>query len=206
MSQGASKQPTFWIIAGPNGSGKSTAYSMMSAEEPAGSIWIINPDALAARIASHEGLALLPDANLEAVRRIEAWLYASVAAHQTVGVETVLSTDKYRALVGKAKAQGFRIRAIFVFLDNADMNVERVRIRTTKGGHAVPEDKIRQRWPRSFDNFAWLLREADQADAFNNSGASPRHVLSKRGDTITLLEAPHPALSAVLEAAYPFED
>src|SRR5581483_9512592 len=85
-------RPELWIIAGANGSGKSTAYSQASIESPAGSIWIINPDELAKRIAEHEGLPLLPDANLAAVQRIEAWLYASVAAHQTVGVETVLST------------------------------------------------------------------------------------------------------------------
>ena len=37
-----------------------------------------------------------------AVRRIEAWLETSIKAHQTVGVETVLSTGKYRRLVTAA--------------------------------------------------------------------------------------------------------
>ncbi len=206
MSRSASKQPTLWTIAGPNGSGKSTAYDLLSAEEPAGSIWIINPDVLALRIAQHERLPLLPDANLEAVQRIEKWLYASIAAHQTVGVETVLSTPKYRKLVEEAKRQGFLIRVIFVFLDHVDLNVERVRIRTTKGGHAVPEDKIRARWQRSFDNFSWFLREADVVDVFNNSGAEPRRILAKRGDQLGLLETPHPALQACIEAAYPIAD
>jgi predicted ABC-type ATPase len=65
-------------------------------------VWIINPDVLTARIRTVEGRQL-QDANLEAVRRIEAWLEASIRAHQTVGVETVLSTDKYRRLVVAAK-------------------------------------------------------------------------------------------------------
>ena len=77
--------PALWIIAGANGSGKSTAYERSTIEAPAGGIWFINPDALAARIADHEHLPLTPDANLEAVRRIERWLHASVDAHQTVG-------------------------------------------------------------------------------------------------------------------------
>src|SRR5581483_4024755 len=132
-------RPELWIIAGANGSGKSTAYSQASIESPAGSIWIINPDELAKRIAEHEGLPLLPDANLAAVQRIEAWLYASVAAHQTVGVETVLSTPKYRALVEAAHAQGLSVRLVYVFLQSADLNFARVRRRVAAGGHDVAE-------------------------------------------------------------------
>jgi predicted ABC-type ATPase len=87
--------PVFLIIAGPNGSGKSSAYQDTDIEAFGRSIWIINPDLLAARIREVEGLDLTA-ANLESVRRIEAWLEASILAHQTVGVETVLSTPKYR--------------------------------------------------------------------------------------------------------------
>ncbi|WP_298744118.1 AAA family ATPase [uncultured Brevundimonas sp.] len=185
MSEKPSRRPTLWIVAGPNGSDKSTIYSMLSAEEPAGSIWIINPDELSRRIEAQEGLGL-PDANLEAVKRIEAWLYASVHAHQTVGVETVLSTDKYRALVREAKAYGFDIRMIFVFLPDPDLNVERVRIRVMKGGHDVPEDRIRARWSRSFEQFSWFLAEADRVDVFENSGAEPKLVMTRAGSSLTI--------------------
>jgi hypothetical protein len=95
-------RPIFRIVAGPNGSGKSTAYEDADIESFARSVWIINRDVLTARIRTVEGRQL-QDANLEAVRRIEAWLEASIRAHQTVGVETVLSTDKYRRLVVAAK-------------------------------------------------------------------------------------------------------
>ena len=123
----------------PTRLGKSTAYGQASIDAPAGSIWIINPDLLAQRIADHERVPLLPDANIAAVTRIETWLYASVAAHQTVGVETVLSTPKYRALVDRAHAEGFAVRLIYVFLQTAQLNVERVRQRVKQGGHDVAE-------------------------------------------------------------------
>ena len=187
VSAKPNRRPTLWIVAGPNGSGKSTIYSMLSADEPAGSIWIINPDELSKRIELQEKRPQR-DANLEAVTRIEAWLYASVHAHQTVGVETVLSTDKYRRLVREAKAHGFRVRMIFVFLSDPDLNVERVRIRVSKGGHDVPEDRIRSRWIKSFKEFAWHLGQADQIDVFENSGAEPRRVLTKVGDAVTILD------------------
>ncbi len=78
-----SDPPSLWIIAGANGSGKSTAYERASIDAPSGAVWFINPHALAKRIVDHEGLALNPTANLEAVQRIERWLHASVDAHQT---------------------------------------------------------------------------------------------------------------------------
>lgn len=176
---------------------------MLSAEEPSGSIWIINPDELSKRIAEQEHLPLNPEANLEAVLRIEAWLRASIKAHQTVGVETVLSTGKYRAVVDYAREYGFSIRIIFVFLESADMNVERVGVRVKKGGHAVPEDKIRDRRRRSFEQFAWFLREGDRVEAFDNSGAEPRLVLSKLGDVLTIHARLLPELAKAVADAYP---
>jgi predicted ABC-type ATPase len=122
------ERPILWIVAGPNGAGKSSLHENTEIEDFGRSVWIINPDFLADRIGTVE--ALEPDpANLEAVRRIEAWLYASIRAHQTVGVETVLSTGKYRALVAEAKRLGFEIRLIYVLLDSLERHIERVKMR-----------------------------------------------------------------------------
>jgi predicted ABC-type ATPase len=178
--------PSLWIIAGANGSGKSTAYERATIDAPSGGVWFINPDALAKRIVDHEGLPLNPDANLESVRRIERWLHASVDAHQTVGVETVLATDKYRRLVDRAHEQGFRVGLIYVFLKNADINVARVRDRVAKGGHDVPEASIRSRRSRSFNQLAWFFDNADLVDIFDNSGAEPRLAARKSGGEVTI--------------------
>ncbi|HEX8668055.1 MAG TPA: hypothetical protein VF727_06765, partial [Allosphingosinicella sp.] len=73
----------------------------------------MNPDLLTVRIQQQEGFP--PDeANAEAVIRIEAWLDTSLAVHKSVGVETVLSTGKYRPLVRKAKTLGFAIWLVYV--------------------------------------------------------------------------------------------
>lgn len=175
---------------------------MASVDEPAGSVWIINPDELAKRILEHEKLEPLP-ANLEAVRRIETWLYASLKVHQTIGVETVLSTGKYRALVEQARAQGFSVNLIYVFLESADLNVERVRTRVQKGGHSVPEDKIRERRLRSFQQFAWFFDAADRVDVYDNSGARPQLVLAKREDALWVYDDLPPELVESIEIAMP---
>ncbi len=182
---GPPEQPTLWIIAGANGSGKSSAYDRMSIDAPAGSVWIINPDLLSARIRDHEGLEDR-DANIAAVQRIEAWLRASVMAHQSVGVETVLSTAKYRRLVRLAKRQGFRIRMIYVVLKTAELNVQRVRLRVAKGGHDVPTPSILDRRRRSFGELPWFLTHADDVEVLDNSGAQPVLVARKTGDTLEI--------------------
>lgn len=172
MAISGESRPRLWIVAGPNGSGKSTAYGRGDVAGLDGSVWIINPDLLTVRLRDAERLALAA-ANLAAVQRIEAWLDASIEVHQTIGVETVLSSAKYRRLVEKAKAHGFEICFVFVFLRDADLQMERIRARVAKGGHDVPPDKVRDRRVRSFEQAGWFFWQADRAWLFDNSGGEP---------------------------------
>jgi predicted ABC-type ATPase len=182
-------------VAGPNGSGKSTIYANASIKDFGGSVWIINPDLLSARIQAIEAMDLRT-ANLQAVKRIYAWIEAIIAAHQTVGVETVLSTDKYRNLVVAAKAIGFEIRLIYVLLRSADMNVARVKMRVADGGHDVPEDKIVERRTRSLQQLPWFLAKVDGAWLFDNSGAEPRLIGTKIDGVIDIHSAAMPEVKA----------
>ena len=183
----SAEPPVFWIVAGPNGSGKSSAYQDANIEAFERPVWIINPDLLTARLQETEALDLRT-ANLQAVMRIEAWLDASIRAHQTVGVETVLSTDKYRRLVLAAKALKFQIRLTYVILDSPERSIERIRLRVKKGGHAVPEDKIVERYARSLEQLPWFLDQADQASLFDNSGTAPR-LIGEKKDGVIRVEA-----------------
>jgi predicted ABC-type ATPase len=149
------------------------------------SVWIVNPDLLAKRIRSMEGLEQ-DQANLEAVVRIERWLEVSIDVHKTVGVETVLSTDKYRRLVMRARERGFLVWLLYVVLDSPERNIERVRLRVQKGGHAVPEDKIRKRYAGSLNQLPWFLDQADSAWIFDNSGPAPKQIGKKQNGLITL--------------------
>jgi predicted ABC-type ATPase len=173
--------PRLWIVAEPNGSGKSTAYGRSDVAEFDGSVWIINPDLLTRRLQEQEGLAGQAG-NLAAVQRIEAWLEASIAVHQTIGVETVLSTDKYRRLVKQAKERGFEVRLIYVYLRSLELQLERIRLRVAKGGHDVPADKVAERRRRSFEQMPWFFNQAHQAWVFDNSGGEPKLVALKSKD------------------------
>jgi predicted ABC-type ATPase len=189
--------PSLWLIAGPNGSGKSSLYGSeqnaiygdTNIADAAHSFWIINPDLLTLRIRSVEKKSL-EEANLEAVRRIETWLWASVDAHQSVGVETVLSTDKYRPLVLKAKQRGFEVRLVYVLLRSPELNVKRVQMRVAKGGHDVPVDRIAKRWKRSLEQFPWFLDQADWALLFDNS--EELRLVGRKADGVVTLDPTAP--------------
>lgn len=196
MSPTRAEQPVFLIVAGPNGSGKSSSYRDTEIEQSGRTIWIVNPDVLTVRIRDVEGLALA-DANRAAVERIEAWLDASIDVHKSVGVETVLSTGKYRRLVEKAKDLGFAVWLVYVVLDSPRRNIERVRLRVRKGGHDVPDEKVRSRYTRSLEQLPWFLDEADEAWIYDNSGAEPRRIGEKSRGVIALDES---ALPAVVDA------
>jgi len=201
VSPAKTEQPVFLIVAGPNGSGKSSSYRDTEIEQSGRTIWIVNPDVLTVRIQDVEGLTLA-DANRAAVERIEAWLDASVDVHKSVGVETVLSTGKYRRLVESAKGLGFAVWLVYVVLDSPERSIERIRLRVRKGGHDVPDEKVRSRYARSLEQLPWFLDQADEAWIYDNSGAEPRRIGEKSGGIIALDES---ALPAIVDAVRSIE-
>lgn len=179
-------KPIFWIVAGPNGSGKSSLYNRTDIEGWGGSVWIINPDLLTSKIIESEAMELVV-ANRAAVERVERWLEASIDAYQTIGVETVLSTPKYRRLVTLAKERGFDVRMIYVVLASASLQLERIRHRVAEGGHDVPPDKVIDRRGRPFDQLCWFATEVDQLFIFDNSSGRPDLVALKVGQRLMIM-------------------
>ncbi|WP_373489367.1 AAA family ATPase [Blastomonas sp.] len=191
------ERPVLWIVAGPNGSGKSSLYNRTDIEGWGGSVWIINPDLLTAKIIDHEQSGM-QEANLSAVQRIEAWLEASINTYQTIGVETVLSSPKYLRLVDLAHAQGFIVRMLYVVLDTVELQYDRVAIRVRSGGHDVPREKIAARRQRSFEQLAAFYHKLDDLYIFNNSAAEPTIIAAKSGDALLRFAALPPDLTKAL--------
>lgn len=177
------ERPVLWIIAGPNGCGKSSLYSRTDIEGWGGSVWIINPDLLTTRLIEAERFTERK-ANGIALDRIMSWLEASIDVHQTIGVETVLSTPKYRPLLAKARERGFRIRMIYVVLRSVELQLERIRIRVSEGGHDVPPNKVQARRQRSFDELGWFFNQVDDCYIYDNSTGEPELIGGKKSNLL----------------------
>jgi predicted ABC-type ATPase len=87
-----------------------------------------------------------------------------------------------------------------VVLKNAELNVERVRVRVEKGGHNVLSEKIMDRRRRSFSELPWFLAHADTAD-LDNSDEIPQLVASKSDDIVEIFDELAPELDQAIQRA-----
>lgn len=158
--------PFLTVIAGANGCGKSTLTHWSRAyfqETP-----ILDPDAIAVRLSvdSHSHSAI--EAGKRVLLASEEYLQKRVS----FVVETTLSGGTYLRMMREAKKLGYRIRLIYIGTDSLEINLERVQQRVGKGGHDVPEEDQRRRYPRSLRNLPLALEIADEALIVDNSQAS----------------------------------
>lgn len=94
-----------------------------------------------------------------------------VANQRSFTFETVMSSSDKIEFLREAKRHEFRIYLYFVATEDAEINVSRVANRVTLGGHDVPTDKIVARYYRSLELLADVIRVADRAYIFDNSGS-----------------------------------
>jgi len=174
-------QTWFWIIAGHNGAGKSTLQPILASLLGDGCIFL-NPDETTRQCLGGtfdvDDKALL-QANLFAARWVEGEVDRLIALEQSVAVETVLSTDKYRQRVIAAQNAGMAFGFIYIALSSADLAVKRVETRVKEGGHGVDADKIRRRRLSSLNQMPWFAERADVAYFFCGDGLEPVLVARK---------------------------
>jgi len=84
--------------------------------------------------------------------------------------ETVFSHHSKVALVTQAVSLGYLVN-LHVILVPADLSVQRVAERVRRGGHQVPEDKIRERYARLLKLVVEARDVADRAVFYDNSTA-----------------------------------
>jgi predicted ABC-type ATPase len=194
--------PRLVIVAGANGVGKSTLAKEPKAKKLLGAEPAINPDDLTKQVRSDYSLSQTA-ADLLAVNLTELEAWRAIAENRSVALETVLSTRKYFRLVTAAHARGYRVSLLYVALPSVEMSLARVAVRVRQGGHHVPENRIRDRWPKSLDNFVLLLAEADDVVLLSNAGHVPETVGERQSGGVFHLLDPDalPEVTARLRAA-----
>lgn len=174
-------QTWFWIIAGHNGAGKSTLQPVLASLLGDGCAFL-NPDEMTRQCLGGtfdvDDAALL-QANLRAARWVENEVDRLIALNQSVAVETVLSTPKYRERVIAAQSAGMAFGFVYIALSSADLAIKRVETRVKEGGHGVDADKIRRRRLASLDQMPWFAERANAAYFFCGNTLKPVLVATK---------------------------
>jgi predicted ABC-type ATPase len=153
------ERPIIVAIAGPNGTGKTTFYRAHL--EPAGLPWV-NADVLSREL----GLDPYPAASVaDALRR------ALVARSESFIFETVFSDPVGGKIdfLEEAMAAGYTVALCFIGIDGPEVSIERVSMRVSKGGHDVPDEKLRSRFPRILANLERAIRRLPTVFVYDNS-------------------------------------
>ena len=172
----AADAPVLHVLAGPNGAGKSTLYEAVVRRVTDAEF--VNADQLARSALGHHALT---QAEAELGQRLaEERRDALMASRQSLVTESTFSHASKLDLLGGARAAGYRVVVYHVNLDTPELAVSRVAFREGRGGHPVPEDRIRGRYERNQPLIREAIRMADFGHVFDNSlaGLPPRRILA----------------------------
>ncbi|MHB1191974.1 MAG: AAA family ATPase [Longimicrobiales bacterium] len=158
------RQAEIVVIAGVNGAGKSSVVGESLRQRGAD---YHNPDELT-RDYLNRGLGL-DEANSRAWQRGRQALIRAVDDGLDFAFETTLGGRTMTDLLIRAVRRGMRVRLIYFGLASPGLHIERVRARVLQGGHAIPEERIRQRWQSSRQNLIRLLPHLSELRVFDNS-------------------------------------
>jgi len=168
---------TLTLLAGPNGAGKTTLVKSLDALGAYADHKILNADDRTLEKARNAGFQsfsetpedLLKQFFIEAANEVFEEAKKSLALGETVSLETVLSTSKYRELVGSVLENGGTFELIYVGLRSHLVSKHRVALRVQKGGHDVPADRLEERWKRSLEQLKWFAPRATRFSIYDNT-------------------------------------
>jgi predicted ABC-type ATPase len=155
-----------YVLAGTNGAGKSSIGGVVIRKMGAD---YFNPDEATRRITSARPHLSEREANITAWHHGKRLLEAAIAKRLTFAFETTLGGDTMTALLRQAMAEGIEVRVWYVGLETPELHLARVRARVARGGHNIPEGKVRERFERSRVNLIRLLPHLTELRVFDNS-------------------------------------
>ena len=181
---GKSARGAIWILAGTNGAGKS---SILGAEISGRNLDFLNPDEVAQRIRASDPSLSQTEATSRAWHQNVELLERAIAEDSAYAFETTLGGNTIPDLLERAARSCMDVNVAYVGLRDPELHIARVQARVARGGHDIPEAKIRERYNRSLLNLIrlmpfltelWVYDNSDEADPY--TGNEPRPVLILR--------------------------
>ena len=175
------QRPVIVAIAGPNGAGKSTFYHahLQSVALP-----FINADVLARELDldPYDAARVADALRREFVKRRESFVFETVFS-DPVG-------DKVAFLKETAES-GYQVVLCYIGVAGPDVSEARVTMRVSQGGHDVPTEKLRSRFPRTLENLKLAIRQLPHVLIYDNDdlGVPCRLVaVFERGRVVTSVQ------------------
>jgi predicted ABC-type ATPase len=154
------------VIAGVNGAGKS---SIAGANIRSHGGDYFNPDEVARSLRAKTASLSITEANANAWSMGYDQLNRAIAEGSDYTFETTLGGNSICQLLHDAIDAGQEVQVFFCGLNSPEMHIARVAARVAKGGHDIPEAKIRERWRGAIHNMLGLLPRCAGVRIFDNS-------------------------------------
>lgn len=164
--------PTVVILAGINGAGKTTSSRPVVAETY-GIKTFVNADVVAQGLSGFDPAPVAAKAG----QIVLEWVRELGGRRADFAFETTIAGRTHAVWLRTLREAGYDVRLHYYWLDSPELAVARVAARVRIGGHHIPEETIRQRYPRTVGNFFELYRPlASRWFVYDNSGSETRLV------------------------------
>jgi predicted ABC-type ATPase len=164
--------PRIYVLAGTNGAGKSSIAGAMLLRQR---VEYFNPDEAARCILDANPSISQTQANSAAWHEGKRLLERAIAERLDFAFETTLGGRTITDLLERAASRGFEVRIWYVGLNGPELHLARVRARVAKGGHDIPEPRIRERYDASRLNLIRLLPRLSELWVYDNSKEADPH-------------------------------
>jgi predicted ABC-type ATPase len=134
-----------------------------------------NPDEAARRILAANPTITQQDATSAAWQEGKRLLERAITERLNFAFETTLGGNTIPALLETALESGIEVRVWYVGLNTPERHIARVRSRVGRGGHDIPETKIRERYHRSRLNLVRLIGKLTELRVYDNSEEADPH-------------------------------
>jgi predicted ABC-type ATPase len=205
-------RPALFVLAGVNGAGKSSIGGhLLEGDE----LTWFNPDTFARELRASTGCDQ-ETANAQAWHESMRRFDEAVATGSNYAFETTLGGKTVTGKILEA-TKTHDVLIWFCGLSSPELHITRIKARVTAGGHPIPEEKVRERYPLTQLNLIRLMPHVSYIQVYDNSaeaaadGTVPDpllvlemengRVLSPAPDNLKALQNAPEWTKAILEAA-----
>ena len=154
------------ILGGANGSGKTTFSKQILAET---GFKFLNADEIEKELSVSK-----LQAGKEFFKRLDDF----IATETSFVLESTLSGNYLIKAIEKAKSKGYFVKIVYVFLENPQDCIQRIKLRVKLGGHFIPDEDVIRRYYRSKTNFWNIYKNLadDWVMIYNSTTEEPQKV------------------------------
>ena len=165
----------YTIIGGVNGVGKSSLTGVLASESNDLGV-IIDTDKITASLGGDK-----IKGGKAAIERINNSLAKGINFTQ----ETTLSGSRILKTIKRARELDYFIRLYYVGVNSADESMKRIRNRVEKGGHDIPEQDVKRRYNKRFEDLVNILPYCNEVKFYDNENGFVEKAEYKNGELIT---------------------